>query len=130
MQRTTLPKLAIIAGVLVVGIAVGLGAWLQPALLPGEDRPVTVGAYEVSQSDFGVTEIAVWVTAGSGAIFTLFAVEQKPDRVEISVRVRGRPGAPRTLEAVPYRLTWPLNGPLGSRIVVDTSTGNDVPPLK
>ena len=44
MQRTTLRRLAIIAGVLVAGIGLGVGgAW---ALQPGEDRPVTVSAYE------------------------------------------------------------------------------------
>ena len=114
-------------GVLIVGICLGVaGTWASHAV---EDRPVTVSAYEVSQSDWGVTEITVWVTSGSHVTFTLWAVEQKPDRVEVSVRERGRAGAMQTLEAVSYRLMWSLNGPLGSRRVVDASTGKDVPPF-
>jgi hypothetical protein len=51
VQRTTLGKLAAIVGVLIVGICLGVaGTWASHAV---EDRPVTVSAYEVSQSDWG-----------------------------------------------------------------------------
>jgi hypothetical protein len=129
MRQRTLRKLSAIAGTLIVGIGSGVGGALAlgATTQSGEDRPVAVGAYEVLQNDSGGTEITVWVTTGSHTAFTLWLVEDRSDRVEVSVHERANSGA-RTMDLTFYRFTWPLSGPLGSRPVVDTATGKDVPP--
>jgi hypothetical protein len=112
------------AAVLILGVGLGAGgAWVAR----GQDRAVIVGAYEVSHDDVAGGEvITVWLNTGAHPVITLWSVEEKPDRVEVTVRERA--GGMRTLDVRPgHRLTWPLREPLGSRRVIDTSTGRDIP---
>ena len=112
------------AAVLILGVGLGAGG---ACVARGQDRAVIVGAYEVSHDDVAGGEvITVWLNTGAHPVITLWSVEEKPDRVEVTVRERA--GGMRTLDVRPgHRLTWPLREPLGSRRVIDTSTGRDIP---
>lgn len=131
VRGARLHRYASIVVALMVGVGLGAGGALA---LGGSQRsgdsPATVTSYEVVRNDLGQLEIKVWVTTSSNPHFTLWLVEEKPDRVDVAVRER-RPGSAgvRTMDAVLTYLSWPLNEPLGDRRVVDVHTGNDVPPL-
>lgn len=126
MRRTTPRQLMAMAAVLIVGVGLGVGGTTAAALLTDDNKNVAVSGYEVSHGRFG-SEITVWVTSNRHPTFTLWVVEEKADRVEVSVRERV--SGMRTLEAVPYRLVWLLASPLGSRTVVDMSSGRSVAPM-
>jgi hypothetical protein len=110
--------------VLIVGIALGFGgAW---AIGTTQDRPALMLSYALSQNHLGGPQITINVATGSGAAFTLVIVAEHHDRVDVSVRERVSRG-PRTADLAFYRFTWNLSEPLGSRPVLDTSTGNQIP---
>lgn len=127
VQRRTWWWAVALAAAFVVGIGVGAGGSIV-VVRQTADQPVTVASYEMSTDDLGRTELRAWVTTGGGPVFTLWVVREKSDRVEVSVREQRPAAGSHTLEAVLTRLSWPLTRPLGSRQVVDTATGNVIPP--
>jgi hypothetical protein len=130
VRRTTLRKLVAIAAAFAVGLGLGAGGvWALGGTQQGGDTPATITSYEVVRNDLGGLEIRFWVTTGSNPNFTLWHVEQDPDRVVVSVRERWTSEL-RPLDAVFTRLSWPLWEPVGTRRVVDASTGKDIPPLE
>ena len=70
-----------------MGIVLGFGgSWAMTSTT--QNRPVSVGSYDVSQNDRGGTELTVRVTTGSHAAFTLVLLAEKSDRVEVTIRER------------------------------------------
>lgn len=125
-QRARLTPRNLIVGAiaLIVGVALGFGG-TRAMTSTTEDRPVSVGSYDVAQNDLGGTELTVHVTTGSHAAFTLVVLAEKSDRVEVTVRERVSRGF-SVQDLTFYRFTWTLREALGSRLVVDASTGLEI----
>jgi hypothetical protein len=73
-------------------------------------------------------QVTVLFTLGIGDTVTYARFEERGDRVIVTVRYRSSPG-PRTDLGKPYQLTATLDAPLGTRTVVDGSSGQTVPRL-
>jgi hypothetical protein len=117
-------SLVVGAVALIVGIALGFGGtWAMTSTT--EDRPVSFGGYDVAHNASGGTELTVSVNTSSSAAFTLVLFAEKSDRVEVTIRERVSRGF-STQDITVYRFTWPLAEPLGSRLVVDASTGMEI----
>jgi hypothetical protein len=121
-RARVIPRILVVGAVaLVVGIALGFGGtWAMTGTT--EDRPVSFGWYDVAHNDSGGTELTVSVATTSYAAFTLVLFAEKSDRVEVTIRERVSRGF-STQDLTLYKFTWPLGEPLGSRLVVDASTG-------
>jgi hypothetical protein len=119
--------------VIAVAIAVALtvavmvsGAWVFNAVHGPHDRPVSAEAYRVTTNENGGTDITIWVGAILDDAFTFVQVSELTDRVAVAIRERVVNG-PTIGVLASYSFTFPLDEPIGSRIVVDVFSGKTLP---
>src|SRR5262245_24473665 len=95
------------------------------------DAPARVEGYLLStdlQLPYHDLQMTVRFTLGVGDIVTYARFEERGDRVVVTVRYRS-PSVPRNDLGKPYELTATLDAPVGTRTVVDGSSGQTVPKL-
>jgi hypothetical protein len=127
--------IGVIALVVGTGIAVG-GEQLGAAT--HRDRAMTIAYFEESQvpSMFASTPaptawppatvpaIMVWVDGTNYQSFSLWVVREEPDRIVVTAR---EPSTQWQMALIQYPMIWPLSRPVGTRQVIDGSTGKVVP---
>jgi hypothetical protein len=125
---------------IIIALVVGIGLAVGGQLLWADahrDGAVTVAYYEESQillagptngpapTTTGTPAITVWVDGGDAQTFSYWDVQEEPN--QIVVTVREPPHGVQDLVLVHYGMTWPLSRPVGTRQVIDGSTGKVVP---
>jgi hypothetical protein len=114
-----------VTAALCIGIGVGIGGTQLWRLADPEEEYVRVSGYSVQQNSFGGYDITLSVL-GAVQTTTRWDVHAYSDRVVVTVYERHISG-PTLMMGQVYSLTWPLGAPLGSRPVIDGSTGRVVP---
>jgi hypothetical protein len=114
---------------LLVAVVATAGATVW--LTRNPDAPARVEGYLLSTDarlPYHDLQVTVLFTLGVGDTVTYARFEERGDRVVVTVRYRSSSG-PRTDLGKPYQVTATLDAPIGSRTVVDGSSGRTVPRL-
>jgi hypothetical protein len=119
-------RIVVAALVLVVAAdVVALIVWR----INGTYAHLPVDGYTLSSAPAGALggpELTAFVTTGHNATFALVRIDEQQDRVVITVQEKADP-RPSVDTAARYAFTFPLRDELGSRPVIDGSTGREVP---
>ncbi len=117
--------LTVTAALLVlVAVTAGVTRWLAS---PG-GAPVRIDGYLLPVDDrlpYDALRLTVRFTLGTGDTVTYARFEERDDRVVVTVRYRSAGGTGASI-GKPYDLTATLEERLGSRTVVDGSSGETV----